>query len=130
MSEGMIAATRPEPRGIGGWLLLPLGQNALSAYVLQNFVLKVLEKLQPAVLGDAPALLATTLFQLAGVLIVWSGIRLRPLVAASLEQLESTWATFPTANSPDPAPTPQPNAVSVDVQLAQAESRRGIDMLR
>ena len=122
-------AWRPLQRALG-WLLLPLGQNALSAYVLQIFVLKVLEKLQPAVLGDAPALLATTLFQLAGVLIVWSGIRLRPLVAASLEQLESTWATFPTANSPDPAPTPQPNAVSVDVQLAQAESRRGIDMLR
>ncbi len=121
-------AWQPLQRALG-WLLLPLGQNALSAYVLQIFVLKLMEKLQHPLLGAAPKVLTTTLFQFAGVLLVWSGIRLRPLVASSLEQLESAWATFPAAASADAAIT-QPNAVSVDVQLAQAEGRRGIDMLR
>lgn len=112
--------------GALGWLLLPLGQNALSAYITHLFVLEALQFIRPALLGPAPGIVAVTLFQLGGIVLVWIVVRVRPALANSLERLDSAWALSPPSS---PVAVAGPAAVSIDVQLAQAEARRGITML-
>ena len=110
-----------------GWLLLPFGQNALSAYVIHIFVIGALSSLRPIILGAHETIVTAALYQLAGIMIVWSIIRLRPVVAASLEHLESVQT--PTIGTGGVA-MPTTETVSVDIQFARAEARHGVDMLR
>jgi hypothetical protein len=113
---------------VTGWLLLPYGQNALSAYVIHIFVVGALSGLHPILIGSAENVVTVTLWQLAGILIVWLAIRLRPVVAANLERLESAWSLVPATAGDIITTAVEP--LSIDVQLAQAQARQGVDMLR
>jgi hypothetical protein len=68
-----------------GWLLLPLGQEALSAYILHLFVVALAVKIKPLVftIGSATPT-ENTLCQLAGIAFIWTAIMLRPLALAQL----------------------------------------------
>jgi len=69
-----------------GWLLLPLGQNALTAYALHLFVTAVLAGFLPTWSAvRTPA--ENTAIQMVGVLVVWSIITLRPAVTAHITAL-------------------------------------------
>jgi hypothetical protein len=68
-----------------GWLLLPLGQDALSAYILHLFVVALAVKLRPVIFGTSAATPAeNTAFQLAGIACIWLAIRLHPLALPQL----------------------------------------------
>jgi hypothetical protein len=70
-----------------GWLLLPLGQDALSAYILHLFVVALAMKVRPLVFEIAPATpTENTLFQLTGIAFIWAAISLR---ATALRQLRT-----------------------------------------
>jgi len=59
-------------RRFTGWLLLPLGQNALSAYSIHIFIVAITTKLTLELFGsDTPPVLFNTALQTAGVLVVW-----------------------------------------------------------
>jgi hypothetical protein len=73
-----------------GWLLLPLGQDALGAYILHLFVVALAVKLRPVVFGAIPATaVGNALFQMAGIAFIWTAISLRPL---ALTQLRTRFA--------------------------------------
>jgi hypothetical protein len=64
-----------------GWLLLPLGQNALTAYTLHLFVVAVLSKIPIWIAGEVPTTaLQNTLLQGTGIIIIWTVIKLQPVV--------------------------------------------------
>jgi hypothetical protein len=119
-------AWRPLARATG-WLLLPLGQNALSAYIIHLFVVGLFDPLYFVLLGPAAHPVAVALFQLAAVLAVWGVIQLRPKMASSLERLESVRAMPLAAGA---TTLTLETAVPIDAQLAHAEARQGIDTLR
>jgi hypothetical protein len=76
-----------------GWLLLPLGQDALSAYILHLFVAALAVKVRPLVFTIAPATpMENTVFQMAGIAFIWTAIRLRPIALTQLH----TWFTKAT----------------------------------
>jgi hypothetical protein len=63
-----------------GWLLLPLGQDALSAYILHLFVVALAVKVRPLIFGTSPATsMHNALFQIAGIMFIWTAITLRPM---------------------------------------------------
>jgi hypothetical protein len=65
-----------------GWFLLPLGQDALSAYVLHLFVVALLGKVTSVFLSTTMhAATRNTLRQLLGVACIWAALKLQPLVA-------------------------------------------------
>jgi hypothetical protein len=67
-------------RRILGWLLLPLGQDALGAYILHLFVVALAVKVRPFVFGTTPASpTENTVFQGAGIAFIWTIIILRPV---------------------------------------------------
>ena len=114
-----------------GWLLLPFGQNALSAYVIHIFVIGALHALRPAAFGVQETIVTVTLYQIAGIACVWTAIRLRPVVALSLERLDSVWSqSSVTIGTGSAVMMSGAEGVALDVQLAQADARRGVDMLR
>jgi hypothetical protein len=68
-----------------GWLLLPLGQDALSAYILHLFVAALAVKVKPSIFGITPATpTESTLFQMAGIAFIWTAIILRPIALPRL----------------------------------------------
>ncbi len=68
-----------------GWLLLPLGQDALSAYILHLFVVALAMKVRPLVFETMLATpLENTLFQSMGVIFIWAAISLRGVVLKPL----------------------------------------------
>jgi hypothetical protein len=68
-----------------GWLLLPLGQDALSAYILHLFVVALAVKLRSLVFETAPATpTENTLFQLTGIAFIWAAINLRVMALRQL----------------------------------------------
>jgi hypothetical protein len=68
-------------RRVCGWLLLPFGQDALSAYILHLFVVALAVKVKPVVLGATHATpTQNTLFQIAGIAFIWMAIIVRPTV--------------------------------------------------
>ena len=68
-----------------GWLLLPLGQDALSAYILHLFVVVLAMKVRPLVFETTLATpTENTLFQLTGITFIWAAIRLRPMALMQL----------------------------------------------
>jgi hypothetical protein len=73
----VTVAWEPIRRALG-WLLLPLGQDALSAYILHLFVVALAVKVRPLVFEVTSATpLENTLFQLTGVSFIWAAISLR-----------------------------------------------------
>jgi hypothetical protein len=77
-------AWKPVRRALG-WLLLPLGQDALGAYILHLFVVALAMKVKPLVFGTTLASATeTTLFQLAGIAFIWMAIILRPVALTQL----------------------------------------------
>jgi hypothetical protein len=73
----VTVAWEPIRRALG-WLLLPLGQDALSAYILHLFAVALAAKIRPLVFESALATpLENTLFQLTGVIFIWAAISLR-----------------------------------------------------
>jgi hypothetical protein len=72
-------------RRILGWLLLPLGQDALGAYIMHLFVVALAMKVRPLVFGTTPASpTENTLFQMAGIAFIWTIIILRPVALRRL----------------------------------------------
>jgi hypothetical protein len=72
-------------RGALGWLLLPLGQDALSAYILHLFVVALAVKVKPLVFGTTQATpMENTVFQMAGIACIWAAIVLRPIALTHL----------------------------------------------
>jgi hypothetical protein len=68
-----------------GWLLLPLGQDALSAYILHLFVAALAIKVRPLVFTITPATpMENTILQIAGIAFIWAAIRLRPIALTQL----------------------------------------------
>jgi OpgC protein len=68
-----------------GWLLLPLGQDALSAYILHLFVVALAGKVRPLAFGTTQATsLENTVFQMAGIAFIWAAIVLRPIALTHL----------------------------------------------
>jgi hypothetical protein len=81
-------------RRVFGWLLLPLGQEALSAYILHLFVVALVLKVKPVILGTTAATPThNALLQLAGIAFIWATIRLRPVMLTWLH----TWRAKATA---------------------------------
>lgn len=67
------------------WLLLPLGQDALSAYILHLFVAALAVKVKPLVFTSSHTTsMENTLCQLAGIAFIWTALRLRPLLLTQL----------------------------------------------
>ena len=104
--------------------------KSLKRLLLVIFIVYLLHAFRPALFGPEPAIWGHTLLQLAGILLVWIAIRLRPVLAASLEHPESAWATAPTATGLEAALLVEQQAASLDVRVAQAEARRGMELLR
>jgi hypothetical protein len=78
-----------------GWLLLPLGQDALSAYILHLFVVALAMKLKPLVFGSVPATpTENTLFQMAGITFIWAAINLRPMALTQLHAWRARASTL------------------------------------
>lgn len=119
---------RPLSRALG-WLLLPLGQNSLSAYVIHVFVVGLLAWVRPHLFQHETAYWASAILQLAGVLLVWSVIRVRPFLATSLEGLDSIWKVPPPTSAETTRPA-TPGVVSVDVAIAQAQATGDVTFLR
>jgi hypothetical protein len=72
-------------RRVFGWLLLPLGQDALSAYILHLFVVALAVKVKPLVFGTIPSTpTGNSLFQMIGIALIWAAIILRPMVLIQL----------------------------------------------
>jgi hypothetical protein len=70
-----------------GWLLLPLGQNALTAYNLHIFVVAVLTRVPSWIAADTPpTALHNTLLQMVGVGCIWAVIQLQPAVIAQSQK--------------------------------------------
>ena len=113
-----------------GWLLLPLGQNSLSAYVIHVFVVGGLVGLRPKLFQHETAYWATAALQLTGVILVWAVIRARPFLATSLEGLESIWRDQQVATPHDPALLDQQGNAAIDVELARAQASRDMTFLR
>ena len=109
-------------------MLLPFGQNALSAYVTHIFVVGMADVLHPVVFPTSEMAVTVALYQLAGIMIVWLSIRLRPLAASSLERLESAWSLVPVPAGSIALATGE--SLSIDVQLAQAQARQGMESVR
>lgn len=112
-----------------GRFLLPLGQNALSAYVVHIFIAYFLHTIRTPLLGPEPSIWGYTLVQITGILLVWGAIRLRPVLASSLEHLDSVWALTPTTTGMDAALLLEQQAASLDVRVAQAEAHRAMGLL-
>jgi hypothetical protein len=68
-----------------GWLLLPLGQDALSAYILHLFVAALAVKVKPLVFTTGSATpMEHTICQLVGIAFIWMAIMLRPIALTQL----------------------------------------------
>ncbi len=82
---GLVTLTWAPIRRALGWLLLPLGQEALSAYILHLFVAALSVKVKPLVFTTGPATpTENTVFQLAGIAFIWTAIILRPIALTQL----------------------------------------------
>jgi hypothetical protein len=76
------------------WLLLPLGQNALTAYTLHLFVVALTATVSPILTGTVPATAAqNTLIQIGGIILIWAIILMQPYASAVLH----TWFALVTA---------------------------------
>ena len=74
-------------RKFTGWLLLPLGQNALFAYSIHIFIVAVTTKLTLELFGsDTSPVLFNTALQTAGVMVVWLIVVLEPEGRARLRR--------------------------------------------
>jgi hypothetical protein len=63
-----------------GWLLLPLGQNALTAYSLHIFVVAAMTKITLTYWPEGAPTFTSTLMQTVGVMLVWGVVVLEPWI--------------------------------------------------
>src|SRR5215213_12006916 len=85
-----------------GWLLLPLGQSALTAYTLHLFVVAALARVLPTWTAQRSAF-ENCAVQVLGVALIWGMIMLTPIVTA---RVRSRSAASRTGGRPvEPAPT-------------------------
>jgi hypothetical protein len=76
----LTVAWRPISRALS-WLLLPLGQNALTAYTMHILVVVFLPQVSPWIVGSFPVTAAqNTLLQTVGVMGIWAAMKLQPTV--------------------------------------------------
>jgi hypothetical protein len=69
-----------------GWLLLPLGQNALAAYSVHIFFVAAFAKLTMSAYGDeAVPIAVNTALQTTGIVLVWLVIHLEPDLSKRLK---------------------------------------------
>ena len=83
----LTVAWKPVRRAVG-WLILPLGQNALSAYTLHIVFAVIAASLLPRLLGPAqewPSV--STSAQVLGLLLIWASL----LIAAPLKNSGRRW---------------------------------------
>jgi hypothetical protein len=113
-----------------GWLLLPLGQNSLSAYVIHVFVVGALAWVRPKLFAHETAYWATAALQLTGVFLVWTIIRVRPFMAGSLERLDSIWKDQQAVTAADAVLLNAPGNVAIDAELARAQASHDVTFLR
>jgi hypothetical protein len=72
-------------RRVLGWLLLPLGQEALSAYILHLFVVVLAMAVRPLLFdGMSATSTQNTALQMAGIAFIWALIRLWPVASPQL----------------------------------------------
>lgn len=70
-----------------GWLLLPLGQRALVAYVWHMLLVMVLVRLRAFVPSlKAQATSANTMLQILGVAVIWVIVQVHPTIVATLRR--------------------------------------------
>jgi hypothetical protein len=78
-----------------GWLLLPLGQNALTAYSVHIFIVAVAVKLTDTVLDVQPRELVDTALQVIGLGLVWLFVRFEPSLSQPFwSKMENCWTRF------------------------------------
>lgn len=83
----LTVAWTPVRRALG-WLLLPLGQDALTAYALHLFVVALSWKLTVTVVGGPHRTTTqTVIMQMCGVLLIWAVIRAKRTVTAQARAL-------------------------------------------
>jgi hypothetical protein len=88
-----------------GWLLLPLGQNALTAYSLHIFLVAITTKLTLDVIRDRwPDEAVSTVLQVTGVMLVWLIVYMEPGVKETLKQkILLAWRQFRPPREPEGA---------------------------
>jgi hypothetical protein len=75
-----------------GWLLLPLGQNALAAYSVHIFIVAAFAKLTMSAYGDqAVPIAVNTALQTSGIALVWVVIHLEPGLSSRLKEAVRSW---------------------------------------
>jgi hypothetical protein len=72
---GLVALAWQPLSAALGWLLLPLGQNSLTAYILHIGVVMLIAKLGLIAFGGGPTAAQNSLVQLTGVLALWALIQ-------------------------------------------------------
>jgi hypothetical protein len=73
-----------------GWLLMPFGENSLTAYSLHIFVVALIVKFSPRFLGDRVDLVESrTALQILGVAAIWLLIVLRPEATKLLKRFQA-----------------------------------------
>lgn len=79
-----------------GWLLLPLGQNALLAYGVHLFVIMFTTEIGPTLFGEGSFTAAqNALLQSLGIAIVWAIVVTRPRALQLLQGLRPSWRAVP-----------------------------------
>jgi hypothetical protein len=72
---------------VTGWLLLPLGTNALTAYSLHIYLVAATTWLTDKVIEDRwPDAVVSTTLQLAGIALVWTAVVLEPKAKLALKK--------------------------------------------
>lgn len=91
-----------------GWLLAPLGENALIAYVAQVYIVALFAFAKPAI-AIGPQMARTTAFQIMGLLLVWAVVKLWPRADALRARLtrrpvRDISSAGETVHAPQPTP--------------------------
>jgi hypothetical protein len=108
MVFGFVLATAAwaPTRRITGWLLLPLGENALIAYVAHVYIVGLFD-LAKQVIPIGASMPRTTVYQVIGLMLVWAVVKLWPKADALRVRLAQrlTGTTAPRRASLTPART-------------------------
>ena len=110
-------------RSATGWLLLPLGQNALTAYSLHIFLVVLTTALTARFFDGELSPGVSTAIQVAGVLIVWLVVKFEPGVRAYVSSRLAHSTQH--ACERETAPLKQQEAALVPVLTAIAPAAKG-----
>jgi hypothetical protein len=77
-------------KGLTGWLLMPFGQNSLTAYSIHIYIVAIVTYFAPRLLGDQSQLIEwRTTLQVMGVSVIWLAIVLLTEMATLVTQLRA-----------------------------------------